>query len=137
MAERKYYKAINFDLKIESLRHYYSQKHPKQAYREIKKYLISNGFSHRQWSGYRSKNRLSDYDIISLVDEMFEKFPWLEHCATRFDVTNIGRTYDLLSIRLADKNAEMVTPSPLQRESYPVSSSPKPEPQRVKTKLRR
>lgn len=137
MAERKYFKAINFDLKIESLRQYYSPNHPKQAYREIKKFLISNGFSHRQWSGYRSKNRLSDYDIISLVDEMFGKIPWLESCAKRFDVTNIGRTYDLLSIRIANKNAEKVTVASLEIESNPVSSSPKTEPQQVKRNLRR
>lgn len=127
MAERKYYKAINFDLRIEALRKYYSQNHPKQAYREVKKFLVHNGFSHRQWSGYRSKTRLSDYDTISLIYDLFEKFPWLEQCATRFDVTNIGRTYDMLSMRLADKQAEKALFPARKEQPTTVAPTPTPE----------
>ncbi len=104
MAEKKYFRAINFDLKLEFLRVHFSSSDPKQAYKLIKRFLLANGFTHRQWSGYKSKNKLSDQEVIFLVDTMFQIFPWLSLCATRFDVTNIGKTYDVLSMQL-DKTA--------------------------------
>lgn len=109
MSERKSKKAFNFDLSIKNLKEFYPHKDCKQAYRDIKKFFKANGFKHRQWSGYTSEKPLSVSEVLIFAEKLWAEFPWLEKCATRFDVTNIGRTYDMLSMRLADKKAEKVS----------------------------
>lgn len=57
-------RAINFDLNIDALRKYFSESNPKGAYKEIRRFMESNGFEHRQWSGYCAKEPISNFDII-------------------------------------------------------------------------
>ena len=56
---REMKKAINFDLDTKVLKEIYCKsKNPLEylkAYKEIKGFMKENGFSHRQWSGYISK----------------------------------------------------------------------------------
>lgn len=94
----KCYKALNFDLDTNSLKRYYPNSNYRQAYRDIKKFLIQNGFEHRQWSGYKSIEPLSDYYIIHLTSKIKKTFPWLSKCVNRFDVTDIGKQYDMAKI---------------------------------------
>lgn len=89
-------KAINFDLDTNALKMYYPGKHWRKAYKDIRNFLKENGFSHRQWSGYRSKGLLSDTQIIAIIKKMNKTYPWLSKCVNHFDVTNIGKTYDML-----------------------------------------
>lgn len=96
--ERKYYKAINFDLNINHLKDYYSKENHLNAYSDIRSYLLKKGFEHRQGSGYRSKEKLTDIEITAIVREMGKKFPWLHKCVGQFDVTNIGQNYSLIAI---------------------------------------
>ncbi len=97
--EYKQLRAINFDLNIDALKEYFSESNPKGAYREIKRFMESNGFEHRQWSGYCSKEPISNFDIIYLFDSMYEKMPWLDFCAERMDVTTIDSVYDIKAMR--------------------------------------
>lgn len=99
----KYRRAINFDLSEELLKLHYP-KSIKNAWKEVGRYLKDNGFKHRQYSGYVSKNKLSDGELLTIVYKMWQELPWLEYCATKFDVTNIGEIYDLLAVQL-DKTA--------------------------------
>ncbi len=94
--ERKWYRAFNFDLEKEKLKQYYPKKNYRQAYSDIKKFLKENGFVHRQWSGYRSKEMLTNYQVYKLMEKMKEEFAWLPLCARRFDVTNIMNVFDLI-----------------------------------------
>lgn len=89
-------KAIYFDLRTKDLKKYYPSKHYRKAYRDIKHFLLKNGFIHRQWSGYVSKQPMYDTDIDELTIKLSITFPWLKQCVRRFDVTNIGRSYDYL-----------------------------------------
>ena len=105
MAERKKYKAINFDLDTNELKCYYN-KSVRNAYKEIGNFLKKNGFEHRQWSGYVSKDKMSGMDIVVLNEKMWRKFPWLEQCATRIDITDVGNKFDLISLhkeQIADR----------------------------------
>ena len=43
-------KAIYFDLDYNALKHFYSNTSPNNAYAEIEKYMLDNGFEHRQRS---------------------------------------------------------------------------------------
>lgn len=96
--EQKYFKAINFDLNVDCLKIYYSKANHTNAYSDIRSYLSKNGFEHRQGSGYRSKEKLTDIEITAIVREMGKRFPWLHKCVGQFDVTNIGRNYSLIAI---------------------------------------
>lgn len=92
--EKKTFKAIYFDLDTKALKKYYP-KNRRNAYREIENFLKDNGFSHRQWSGYISNIKMSSMDITTLNRKLWKKFPWLEQCANKFDVTDIGKSFDL------------------------------------------
>ena len=53
------------------------------------------------------------------MDKMWTEFPWLEKCATKFDVTNIGKTFDLLGMQTKLNNVDIpiksISPSKKQK----------------------
>ncbi len=95
----KKYRAINFDLKISKLRQFYSDTNPKGAYGELATFFADNDFEHRQYSGYRSQQPLSDMEVFAVFDKLFCCYPWLGKCAEVIDVTTIESVYDILSMR--------------------------------------
>lgn len=100
-------KALNFDLDTADLKKYYPHKNYRSAYKDIKNYLCSHGFTHRQWSGYVSVDKMSDYEIKKTVQTMTKAFPWLKKCVNRFDVTDIGEQHDLTHL-ITGKSKEKV-----------------------------
>lgn len=61
-------KAINFDLDTKKLREF----HPKgitQAYTDIRNFLESMGFEHRQGSGYVSKEPMRYATVDAIVEK--------------------------------------------------------------------
>lgn len=104
-------RAIHFDLKESLFKKYYPKKDYKQAYKDICLFMENNGFIHRQWSGYFSVKPLTFADLTDIIDKMWNQFPWLEKCATKFDVTNIGKTYDLLGMHTKYKTVEKIRSS--------------------------
>ncbi|OCS38001.1 VapD family protein [Campylobacter fetus] len=89
-------KMINFDLDTKLLEEKYPKKDYRQAYEDIKKFMLANGFEHRQGSGYLSLKSMSTYDVAIFISDISEKFDWLANSAKKFDITNVGKTYDLL-----------------------------------------
>ena len=89
------YKAINFDLDTRKMRQH--KKYPV-GYTEIKRSLLQLGFTHRQWSGYVSKSKLVSSDVIEVVEKLVKAHPWLSDCANKFDVTDIGKQFDLIKL---------------------------------------
>ncbi len=87
-----------FDLKISALREHYSRTNPNGGYYEIRDFLCKNAFLHAQYSGYHSKYKLTDIDIFELVRDMCVELYWLPKCVNKFEVTNIGKNYDLLPV---------------------------------------
>ena len=106
--EAKQYKALYFDLFIAQLKLHYPKKNHLGAYRDIKKYFLKHGFTHEQWSGYHSKEKTTDLNIFDLVDDMTEKMPWFWQCVNHFEVTNIGRNYDLMLRKPVDDIIEII-----------------------------
>lgn len=80
-------KAINFDIDTKKYEEYTGRRSPT-AYKEIRNFLIKNGFEHRQGSGYISKRSLNDSNITIT-------FEWLEYCVKKMDVTNVGKQHSL------------------------------------------
>lgn len=57
--------------------------------------MEDNGFEHRQYSGYVSREPISEFSVISVTEKLNQKFKWLKDCIQKYDVTEIGETYDL------------------------------------------
>lgn len=96
-SDKKYIRFINFDLSNDLLKQYYPRKNIKQAWDDIKDYLIDNNFVHRQRSCYMSKEPLTVTNLILITDDMFKQMPWILQCANKFDATVIAETFDLLN----------------------------------------
>jgi virulence-associated protein VapD len=96
MATRKFRKAINFDLGTNELKAIFGED-TRPAYLAIKKYLLKNGFEHRQYSGYFSMRTMEDADIAILINTMSKELPWMRDCLQKIDVTNVYKSTDMLS----------------------------------------
>ncbi len=90
-------KAINFDLSTQALKKHFGE-NTATAYAKIKDFMLENGFEHRQYSGYASKEVMNDSQVASLAEKMSHKFSWLRSCIQEFDVTDIGEQYSLSHI---------------------------------------
>lgn len=100
--DTKQYKALYFDLRIRDLERYYSEKAPKGAYQRIKTFMTNHGFDHAQYSGYHSRKKMTDLEVVDLVEVMRDSLPWIGKSANHFEVTNIGANSDLMYV-LADE----------------------------------
>lgn len=66
--ERKYYKAVNFDLDTHELKEQYPGINYHQAYDDLRRFFKRHQFSHRQGSGYISDTKPSTADIYDLTE---------------------------------------------------------------------
>lgn len=100
-------KALNFDLDTKALEIFYPGNTYHQAYYDIRQFLESAGFQHRQGSGYISIDPIDFYEISLLINEMSEKFPWLKRCTKVVDTTAIGKTFSMMSyLKSAEKEPQ-------------------------------
>ena len=126
MANSGSQKQISFDLCQESLKRYYPQ-NPTQAYHDIRRFMESHGFEHRQSSVYVSLDKLTTLDVVSLTEQLAVALPWLSRCVNEIDVANIGVQHSLkkvlenasrsLSMELEAFPLEAATPQPVRSRS--------------------
>ncbi|MDR2559916.1 MAG: hypothetical protein LBC86_10325 [Oscillospiraceae bacterium] len=97
MAVKKIKKAINFDLDDNALKRAYPKKSYKQAWSDIKKFMLANGFEHRQYSGYRSIEPMTQAKVFTLIKNIKKTLPWLTKVDVikEIDVTDIGEVYSV------------------------------------------
>ena len=95
-------KAINFDLSTNELKKHFNS--TAEAYSQIKTFMTENGFTHRQYSGYVSKETMDDFAIELLTKRLSRKFSWLSACVLNFDVTDIGEQHDLTHLLTGKKS---------------------------------
>ena len=105
--ERKYFKAINFDLDTYQLKAHYPRESYRQAYDDLRRFFKRHKFSHRQGSGYISDTKLGTADIYDLMDELSRQFPWIGVCVNKIGVTNIGRQHDLTELLKVTEDIEI------------------------------
>lgn len=96
----QYRKAVYFDLGTNELKKAYPGNNYRNAYSDIKKFMVRHGFKHRQYSGYDSVEPMSNTKVTLILKELSEEFPWLKKCVKQIDTTDIGDTYDMLNIVL-------------------------------------
>lgn len=86
-------KAINFDLSTNELKKHFNN--TAEAYSQIKDFMLENGFTHRQYSGYASKEPMNEREVAKLARKLNKQLSWLSTCVQNFDVTDIGEQHDL------------------------------------------
>ena len=104
MNSSKTRKAINFDLSDALLKENYPSKNYKKGWGDIKLFLENYQFTHRQYSGYVSKEGISMTDVGSIIDDMVIHYNWLRKCVLEFDVTIVGNEYSFLD-RIQKENS--------------------------------
>ena len=98
---KKCIKAINFDLETKRVKEIFHSNSPYiylKAYQLVSKFLKSNDFKHRQFSGYISSKKMSDAEILNIAYKLNDELPWFSKCVKKFDVTDVGEQHDLMYI---------------------------------------
>ena len=115
-------KQITFDLSQEALRQHYPRKETdrdpqffKRAYKDIQRFMETNGFERRQYSVYVSTEELTALDVAVLTQRMAEELPWLRHCVREITATNIGARYSLLGLLRSDTPPAELLPPPVAK----------------------
>lgn len=67
-------KQITFDLCQEALKKYYPNS-LTQAYYDIRRFMESHGFEHRQSSAYVSLDKMTTLDVVSLAEQLARRSP--------------------------------------------------------------
>ena len=115
---KKHIKAIHFDIDETLLKKcypYHDQTHSsnnyKNVYKMIGRILCKEGFEHRQYSGYISKEPITDYKLTKVVKKLAGELPWLKGCFQRLDAENVPEQFDLKDVfdDAARKKLEKVT----------------------------
>lgn len=90
-------KALNFDFDTHSLEYFYpsGDANYRNGYQDVRRFLESKGFEHRQGSGYCSAQAMSMSEVTDIAAQLLEKYPWLGACIKKLDVTEIGAVHDL------------------------------------------
>ena len=93
----KNYYFLSFDLSIDNLELYYSNKNINQAWDDIKRFMTKNGFEHSQYSAYISKNKMSMYDIRDFMKSMYIRLPWFPLCANKVMLSELNSEEKLIA----------------------------------------
>ena len=121
MIEKKH-RAINFDLNTKALKEYYPSHNWRKAYKDIDKFLAANGIVHRQWSGYITSEPISNIKLIAILKKKSAEYPWLKHCATHFDVTDVGKHHDMLDTLKNPSIGKLISRSEQDRPRRSIKS---------------
>lgn len=118
-----FYRYFSFDLSIDLLKQNYPNPDINRSWTDIFKYLSANGFSHRQYSGYLSLNKMNESQMIQTARDLFRALNWLSLCAKRFDSTAIvqEQSFDILSIFKQETQGKIFTPT---KKLFVVSNPP-------------
>ena len=109
-------KQITFDLCQEALKKYYPHS-LTQAYYDIRRFMESHGFEHRQSSAYVSLDKMMTLDVVSLAEQLAMALPWLSRCVNEIDVANIGVQHSLKKVL---ENASR--PLSVELEEFPLEA---------------
>lgn len=88
--------AISFDLNIADLEEFYPNGSYNNAYGDIKKFLLNNGFSHKQGSVYFGDESTNAVKTVVTINKMSNQFPWLKNCVSDIRMLRIEEDNDLM-----------------------------------------
>jgi len=114
MHNNKQIRSLHFDLDINKLKEHYPNKNYTEAYNDIKKFLIKNGFEHKKDSDYISKEKLYSHDIQDMIEHLTIKYNWLKTCCKKFE-SFIYRPENRLDL-LKTINETITSPISMEKE---------------------
>jgi len=127
-------KSLNFDLDTNKLKKHYPNKNYTNAYEDIKKFLLKNGFEHRQGSGYISQKEMSSNKVAKIIKKLANQFSWIKHCFKTFDSYDIGDRFDLANIIVKQNIKENeIIKKEVQKEMKQTYKIPNYKPKKAKT----
>ena len=88
-------KQLMFDLDTKSLEKYYPTKNWRNAYEDIKKHMLNNGFEWQQGSGYHSKKGMSLRKVNTIVRALTKQQPWLNLSVRDMQVGDLPELHSL------------------------------------------
>lgn len=88
---------INFDLDTNKYEKNVG-KSSSLAYYQIRRYMESNNFLHRQGSCYITKSPTNIGKVMTQIEVLSRKYTWLSECVKEIDVTTIEKTFSLKNI---------------------------------------
>ena len=86
---------ISFDLDTNELKKYYPTDNWRNAYEDIKKYMLANGFDWLQGSGYISTKMMPAAKAHNIVNIFIQNNLWINKCMRDCRVFDVGKTNDL------------------------------------------
>ena len=116
-------KQITFDLSQDALRQHYPRRATvqepqffKRAYKDIQRFMETNGFERGQYSVYVSVEELTALDVAVLAQKMAEQLPWMRQCVREITATNIGAQHSLLGLLRSDVPPVELLPAPVPKK---------------------
>ena len=88
-------KQISFDLDTNVLKQIHGEKNYIKAYSDIRSFMESSGFEHIEGSVYASKSILDDSEVLEIIDDLKEKYEYLDKSVKELHQTDIGETHSL------------------------------------------
>ena len=113
---RKQRKQIAFDLDTEALKKYYPANSWNNAYYDIKKFMVGNGFIWIQGSVYVSERTMTSTEVTYILNNLIKKHDWLNVCMRDCRETDIGKQH--VKNHLFDKNDDIKTREEIQRSKW-------------------
>ncbi len=89
---------ISFDLDTKELREHYTNKSFNNAYGNIKRYMLKNGFEWVQGSVYVSEKAIPLSMVTYHLIMLRNKYDWLKYAMRDCNITNIGKTHNVNNI---------------------------------------
>ena len=77
---------LSFDLDTNKLKEYYTGNTFNKAYRDIQRYLISEGFSHLKDSDYINEN-IQEFNAHKIIMEFSEENKWFPFCINKLNIS--------------------------------------------------
>lgn len=118
---KMYKKELIFDLDTKMLKIYYPNENWRNAYNDIRKHMISNGFDWIQGSAYISRRQMTSLQIQKLLQDLLQANQWLHSCMRDCKETNVIGSFD--RTYLFDKTFKIPTREEIEKERTQVQKN--------------
>lgn len=85
---------LSFDLVVEELKQYFSEKAPQGAYEVIKKYLLKHGFEHLRDTDYKNEH-ITKYETVDILYRFSRENKWFPYCVRKLNISPNIITLDI------------------------------------------
>ena len=88
--------AVTFDLDTECLGDNYHNESVPNAYGDIRKFMLANGFEWKQGSVYFGNPKITAVSCVLIIQKLAKLYPWFSTCAKDVRMLRIEENNDLL-----------------------------------------